>query len=194
MWVRIKSCNSCLSGSCYHPRGQVSQLFSGTRSDFCSFNRYTWVIYFLWLNAESNQGILLIVVFDALFRQFWTKQCSSDSFMLVIETLCLRPTNHAKADQQGILWNGREISVWNMEDARVEWNGRFQEWNGRQSSIPIPYQIPCIVFTKKIFGWRVVINNIVIKVFNFNTYVLFVDKSRYFGWVNCANSVRTASY
>ena len=32
-------------------------------------------------------------------------------------------------------WNGTEISVWNMEDARMEWNGRFQEWNGRQSSI-----------------------------------------------------------
>ena len=27
-------------------------------------------------------------------------------------------------------WNGTEISVWNMEDARMEWNGRFQEWNG----------------------------------------------------------------
>ena len=26
-----------------------------------------------------------------------------------------------------------------MEDARMEWNGRFQEWNGRQSSI-LPYQ------------------------------------------------------
>ena len=36
-------------------------------------------------------------------------------------------------------WNGTEISVWNMEDARMEWNGRFQEWNGRQSSI-LPYQ------------------------------------------------------
>ena len=23
--------------------------------------------------------------------------------------------------------NGTEISVWNMEDARMEWNGRFQE-------------------------------------------------------------------
>ena len=32
-------------------------------------------------------------------------------------------------------WNGTEISVRNMEDARMEWNGRFQEWNGRQSSI-----------------------------------------------------------
>ena len=34
---------------------------------------------------------------------------------------------------------GTEISVWNMEDARMEWNGRFQERNGRQSSI-LPYQ------------------------------------------------------
>ena len=22
-----------------------------------------------------------------------------------------------------------------MQDARMEWNGRFQDWNGRQSSI-----------------------------------------------------------
>ena len=29
-------------------------------------------------------------------------------------------------------WNGTEISVWNMEDAWMEWNGRFQERNGRQ--------------------------------------------------------------
>ena len=36
-------------------------------------------------------------------------------------------------------WNGTEISVWNMEDATMEWNERFQEWNGRQSSI-LPYQ------------------------------------------------------
>ena len=28
-------------------------------------------------------------------------------------------------------WNETEILVWNMP----EWNGRFQEWNGRQSSI-----------------------------------------------------------
>ena len=36
-------------------------------------------------------------------------------------------------------WNGTEISLWNMEDARMEWNGRFQEWNGRQSFI-LPHQ------------------------------------------------------
>ena len=38
-----------------------------------------------------------------------------------------------------MVWNGTEISVWIMEDARMEWNERFQEWNKRQSSI-LPYQ------------------------------------------------------
>ena len=37
----------------------------------------------------------------------------------------------SKPSCQGMIWNGMEISVWNMEDARMEWNGRFQEWNGR---------------------------------------------------------------
>ena len=32
-------------------------------------------------------------------------------------------------------WNGTEILVRIMEDAKMEWNDRFQEWNGRQSSI-----------------------------------------------------------
>ena len=51
-----------------------------------------------------------------------------------------------------------EISVWNMEDARMEWNGRFQEWNerfqewnGRQSSI-LPYQFHtrfCALYLQK---------------------------------------------
>ena len=36
-------------------------------------------------------------------------------------------------------WNRREILVWNMENARMEWNERFQEWNGRQFFI-LPYQ------------------------------------------------------
>ena len=35
--------------------------------------------------------------------------------------------------------------IWKMP----KWNRRFQEWNGRQSSIPIPYWILCIVFTEK---------------------------------------------
>ena len=38
-----------------------------------------------------------------------------------------------------IEWNGTEITERNMEDARMERNERFQEWNGRQSSI-LSYQ------------------------------------------------------
>ena len=41
--------------------------------------------------------------------------------------------------EHGMEWNGREIWVWNTEDARMEWNGRFQEWNGKQSFI-LSYQ------------------------------------------------------
>ena len=44
--------------------------------------------------------------------------------------------------------NGMEISVLNMENARMEWNGRFQEWNGRQTSIPISYLISLTAFTE----------------------------------------------
>ena len=36
-------------------------------------------------------------------------------------------------------WNGIEILVWSMEDTVPEWNGRFQERNGRQSFL-LPYQ------------------------------------------------------
>ena len=43
----------------------------------------------------------------------------------------------------------------NMEDARMEWNGRFQEWNGRQSSI-LPYQFhtkfPSWHLQKNVYG------------------------------------------
>ena len=28
--------------------------------------------------------------------------------------------------------NGIEIPVWNVEDARMEWNGRFKVWNGME--------------------------------------------------------------
>ena len=48
-------------------------------------------------------------------------------------------------------WNGAEISVWNMEVARMKWNGRIQEWNGRQSSI-LPYQFHtrfCAMYSQK---------------------------------------------
>ena len=72
-----------------------------------------------------------------------------------------------------IEWNETEVSVWNMEDARMKWNGRFQEWNGRQSSI-ILYQFHsrfCTLYLQKnTYRCRVVINNIATEVFNINIY------------------------
>ena len=33
-------------------------------------------------------------------------------------------------------WNGTEISVWNMEDARMEWNGIEDFKNGVEDNLP----------------------------------------------------------
>ena len=63
----------------------------------------------------------------------WNKFCYYIGYSVIIN-LC---TGHG-IEWNG-KWNGTEISVWNMEDARMEWNGRFQKWNGRQSSM-LPYQ------------------------------------------------------
>ena len=75
-------------------------------------------------------------------------------------------------------WNGTEISVWNMEDARMEWNGRFQEWTGRQSSM-LPYRFHtrfcALNWQKNTYRCRVVINNIVTEVFNFNIYGYYLS-------------------
>ena len=62
--------------------------------------------------------------------------------------------------------NRTEILVWNMEDARMEWNGRFREWNGRQSSIPIPYLISLMAFTENYI--RIEITKIIRKRFAAN--------------------------
>ena len=78
-------------------------------------------------------------------------------------------------------WNGMEISVWNVEGARMEWNGRFQEWNGRQSSI-LPYQFHtrfrALYLQKNIYGCRVMTNSIVTEVFNFNIYGYYMSTHR----------------
>ena len=59
--------------------------------------------------------------------------------------------------------------IWKMP----EWNGIFQEWNGRQSFI-LPYQFHIRFFAlylqKNTFRCRVVINYVVTEVFNFNIY------------------------
>ena len=77
--------------------------------------------------------------------------------MLVVAGLLLASTTSVRwADRrlpyrQGMVWNGTEISEWNMEDARMEWNGRFQKWNGRQSS-KLAYQFLtriCALYSQK---------------------------------------------
>ena len=68
-----------------------------------------------------------------------------------------------------------------MEDARMEWNGRFQERNGRQSSI-LPYQFHtrfrALHLQKNTYRCRVVINNLVTKVFNFDIYAYYLTTNR----------------
>ena len=93
-------------------------------------------------------------------------------------------------------WNGTEISVWNIKDARMEWNGRFQEWNERQSSI-LPYQFHtrfCAFFTEKYIPMsggdkKYCHRSIQLQYLR----VLFVDKSPYLGRLYSENSVLIAS-
>ena len=81
--------------------------------------------------------------------------------------------------KQGMVWNETEIwyGIWKMP----EWNGRFQEWNGRQSSI-LPYQFHtrfrALYLQKNTYRCWVVINNIVTEVFNFNIYAYYLSTNR----------------
>ena len=89
-----------------------------------------------YVNATVGRKLSITVICvrcnkDAYKSDFYSYQSSSrrkKDFILKMQ--------HAG---HGMEWNGKEISVWNMEDAEMEWNERFQEWNGRQSSI-LPYQ------------------------------------------------------
>ena len=67
--------------------------------------------------------------------------------------------------------------IWKMP----EWNGIFQEWNGRQSSI-LSYQFytrfRALYLQKNAYRCRVVINNIVTEVFNFNIYAYYLSTNR----------------
>ena len=75
-------------------------------------------------------------------------------------------------------WDGMErkfrYGIWKMP----EWNGRFQKWNGRQSSL-LPYRFHnrfCALYLQKnTYRCRVVINNIVTEVFNFNISVYYLS-------------------
>ena len=100
-----------------------------------------------------------------------------------------------------MVWNGMEngmerkfrYGIWKMP----EWNGISRmEWQTIFHTV-LPYQFHtrfhALYLQKNTYRCRVVINNIVTEVFNFNISAYYVDKSRYFGCVHCANSVRIAS-
>ena len=62
---------------------------------------------------------------------------------------------------------------------------KMPEWNGRQSSI-LPYQFHTrfrsLYLQKNTYRCRVVINNIVTEVFNFNIYAYYLSTNR--GWLS----------
>ena len=68
-----------------------------------------------------------------------------------------------------------------MEDARTEWNRRFQEWNERISFI-LPYQFHtkfCALYLQKnTYQCQVVISSIVTEVFIFNMYTYYLSTNR----------------
>ena len=78
-------------------------------------------------------------------------------------------------------WNGMErkfrYGIWKMP----EWNGRFQEWNGRQSSI-LPYQFHTIFLAlylqKNTYRCWVVMYNIVTEAVNFDIYAYYLSTNR----------------
>ena len=75
-------------------------------------------------------------------------------------------------------WNVTEISVWNMEDARMEWNGMEDFKNGMEDSVAIPYLILCIVFTEKYIPMSGSDKNIFTEVFNFNICAYYLSTYR----------------
>ena len=56
-----------------------------------------------------------------------------------------------------------------------EWNGRFQEWNGRQSSILLYEFHTRFCALQSTYRCRVMINNIVTKIFNFIIYTYYLS-------------------
>ena len=76
-------------------------------------------------------------------------------------------------------WNGTEISVWNTENAGMEWKISRMEWKTIfYISIPITFWILTLCLQKNTHRCRVVINNIVTEVFNFNIYAYYLSTNR----------------
>ena len=122
---------------------------------------------------EFNKNYVWLFSFQLIKKQ-WRPQAKDRAFL--------------RTCRQGMEWNGMENEM--------EWNGNFGKEYGRcqngmewkisrmewktifHTSIPIPYKNSCIVFKKNTYRCRVVINNIVTEVFNFNIYEYYLSTNR----------------
>ena len=135
---------------------------------------------------------LITRIYEDIFSMQICRQYACKKMTLMIGKTSFRGVNRA---WYGMEWNGTDISVWNMEDARMEWKISRMEWKTTfHTSIPFPYQISCIVFTEKYIPMSGSDKSYCHRSIQLqHLRILFVDKSRYFGCVHCANSVRIAS-
>ena len=92
-----------------------------------------------------------------------------------------------------MVWNGTEISVLKMP----EWNGMEDFKNGMQGNRPYQFHTRsrALYLQKNIYGCRVVTNNIVTEVFNFNIYgnYLSTNRSSLVEYIQCENGICIAS-
>ena len=83
------------------------------------------------------------------------------------------PSTAGHGMESKLEWKFR-YGIWKMP----EWNGIFLEWNGRKSII-LPYQFHtrfrALYLQKNTYRCRVVINNIVTEIFNFNIYAYYLS-------------------
>ena len=96
------------------------------------------------------------------------------------------------AHKQGIVWNGMEISVWNMEDARMEWTISRMKWkidfknemedfkNGMEVNLSYQFQtrFRALCLQKNIYGCWVAKNNIVTEIFNLKIIGYYLSTNR----------------
>ena len=61
-------------------------------------------------------------------------------------------------------WNGPEISVWNTEDARMEWNGMEDFKNRMEDNLPYQFhtRFRALYLQKNTYRCRVVINTVIL--------------------------------
>ena len=115
-------------------------------------------------------------------KQFFQNQALPDFQTLKLAaTVGVKCNNNNNIESTIKAWYGMERKFCYGILKMLEWNGRFQKWNGRKSSIlPCQFHIRfrALYLQKNIYESRVVINNIVTEVFNFNIYEYYLSTNR----------------